>query len=70
MLFINQRLDIKGNEMKKAAREYYKEKAKEQIKFCGFESGDEDDEDELAKEFSNLRIQMVCVSFRFELCMF
>lgn len=50
------RLDIKGNEMKKAAREYYKEKAKEQIKFCGFESGDEDDEDELVKEFTNLRI--------------
>jgi len=53
------RLDIKGNEFKKSTKKYYKEALETKgLSSClsAFESDDEEDEDDLAKNFSELKI--------------
>ena len=54
-----QRLDIKGNEFKKSTKNYYKEKLQKiglEKTLSAFESGESDNEDELVKNFSDLKI--------------
>lgn len=52
-----QRLDIVGNEFRKAAKEYYREKVGESKYLSAFDSDEEDEEEtDLVKEFSDLTI--------------
>jgi len=51
-----QRLDIQGNEFNKSTKQYYKEKAGEKNFLSAFESGDEDEEEEITKAFGNLSL--------------
>ena len=54
---MNQRLDIVGNEFRKAAKEYYREKVGESKYLSAFDSDEEDEEEtDLVKEFSDLTI--------------
>jgi Ran GTPase-activating protein 1 len=50
------RLDIVGNEFKKAAKEYYREKVGDKKYLSAFDSDDDDEESELVKEFSEMNI--------------
>jgi len=50
------RLDIVGNEFKKAAKEYYREKVGDKKYLSAFDSDDDDEESDLVKEFSEMNI--------------
>ena len=52
-------MDVKGNDFNKFTRNYYKDKMKEANllnALSAFESGESEDEDELAKQFADLSI--------------
>jgi len=51
-----ERLDIVGNEFKKATKEYYREKVGDKKYLSAFDSDDEDEESDLVKEFSEMNI--------------
>lgn len=52
-------MDIKGNEFKKSTKTYYKEKLQKvglEKTLSAFESGESDNEDDLVKNFSDLKL--------------